>query len=130
MNLYKRISSVKEEDALHKIREEVEDRYGTPPKGVENLFRYGRIRYAANRIKIKEIDRIGHKLVFKFLPDSSADLSRLTQVIQNYKGSMTPQGVLSLKLTASDDTNFLDETIDGGLRPRAKRAGRWGRGFR
>ncbi len=112
LNLYKRISSVKEEEALHKIREEVEDRYGTPPKGVENLFRYGRIRYLANRIKIKEIDRIGSKLVFKFLPDSSADLSRLTQIIQSCQGSITPQGVLSLKLAASGDTKFLDETID------------------
>ena len=58
------------------------------------------------------IDRIGPKLVFKFLPDSSADLRRLTQIIQMYKGSMTPQGVLSLKMTASREAEFLDETID------------------
>jgi Transcription-repair coupling factor (superfamily II helicase) len=52
LNLYKRLSSVEREEEIAKIREEVEDRYGPLPPGVENLFYYAQIKYYAQKIKL------------------------------------------------------------------------------
>lgn len=111
LNLYKRISSVDSLGELDRIKEEVRDRYGPLPASVHSLLRYGAIKFLAGNMHITSLDRVGSKLVFKFLPDSKADVSRLTGLVERYRGSITPQGVLSLELGAAGETAFLDETI-------------------
>ncbi|MGB7296903.1 MAG: transcription-repair coupling factor, partial [Candidatus Aminicenantales bacterium] len=56
LNLYKRVSSAETLGELDKIREEIRDRFGPPPGSVENLLRYGAIKYLAQKIKIRTID--------------------------------------------------------------------------
>jgi len=111
LNLYKRISSVEGLDEIEHIKNEVNDRYGPLPAAVRNLFLYGYARFLAQKLKIKAIDRIGRKLVFKFLAESSADLTGLTGLLKKYSGSITPEGVLSLKLAAQGDEHIMNETV-------------------
>jgi len=111
LNLYKRISSVDSLDELDRIAEEVRDRYGPLPSSVRSLLRYGTIKHLAGNLRIKTLDRVGSRLVFKFLPDSTADVHRLTRLVERCRGSITPQGVLSIDLGSSGETSFLDETI-------------------
>ena len=111
LNLYKRLSSLENLDDLAKIREEIEDRFGPPPPGVYHLLDYGAIKFLAQKLKISAIDRLGNRLVFKFFPTSSADLGRLTSLLKKYSGSMTPLGVLSLRLNVENERNILAETI-------------------
>ena len=111
LNLYKRISSVESLEELDRIKDEVRDRYGPLPTSVRSLFRYGTIKFLAGNMRITSLDRVGAKLVFKFLPDSGADINRLTGLVERYRGSITPQGVLSLELDVAGETAFLDETI-------------------
>ena len=111
LNLYKRISSVDSLEELDSIAEEIRDRYGPLPDSVRSLLSYGSIKYLAGNLRIKDLDRVGSKLVFKFLPDSGADVGRLTQLVERYRGSITPQGVLSIDLGSSGEASFLDETI-------------------
>ncbi len=111
LNLYKRVSSADSLEELDRIAEEVQDRYGTPPSSVHNLFRYGAIKHLAGSLHIKSLDRMGEKLVFKFLPDSRADITRLTDLVKRYHGSITPQGILTLQVRARSKAAFMDETI-------------------
>jgi len=111
LNLYKRISSVDSLEELDRIAEEILDRYGPLPSSVRSLLRYGTIKHLAGNLRIKTLDRVGSKLVFKFLPDSSADVRQLTRLVERCRGSITPQGVLSIDLGSSGETSFLDETI-------------------
>ncbi|MGB2906885.1 MAG: transcription-repair coupling factor [Candidatus Aminicenantaceae bacterium] len=111
LNLYKRISSVDSLEELDRIAEEVRDRYGPLPSSVRSLLRYGTIKHLAGNLRIKTLDRVGSRLVFKFLPDSTADVRRLTRLVERCRGSITPQGVLSIDLGSSGETSFLDETI-------------------
>jgi transcription-repair coupling factor (superfamily II helicase) len=111
LNLYKRISSVESLEELDRIKGEVRDRFGPLPASLRSLFRYGAVKFLAGNMRITSLDRVGSKLVFKFLPDSRADVSRLTGLVEHYRGSITPQGVLSLELGAAGETAFLDETI-------------------
>ncbi len=111
LNIYKRVSSIEDLDEIEKIKEEMEDRFGFLPTSVENLLRYGIIKYLAQRIKIKAIDRLGNQIIFKFFPASLADLERMTKLIRKYSGSITPQGVLSLSLSSEKEEGLMDETI-------------------
>jgi transcription-repair coupling factor (superfamily II helicase) len=78
---------------------------------VENLLRYGAVKYLAQKIRVAAIDRIGGRMVLRFSPTSLADLGGLTRVIKKYGGSLTPQGVLSLPLRLDQDQAVLDETV-------------------
>jgi len=111
LNLYKRISSVESSEELDRIREEIQDRYGPLPLSVVNLLRYGRIKFLAQRIKIQAIDRIGRKIILKFVPSSTADIERMTRLFEKYSGSITPQGILSVELHSDGEEKALDETI-------------------
>jgi transcription-repair coupling factor (superfamily II helicase) len=111
LNLYKRISSVEDLEELSRIKEEIIDRYGPLPPPVINLLRYGTIKILAQRIRVQKIDRIGRKIVFKFLPATGADVSRVTKLFDKYTGSMTPQGTMSIELSSDGETELLDETI-------------------
>jgi len=111
LNLYKRISSVKSLDELDRIKNEIEDRYGPIPSCVHNLLYFGTIKYLTQRIKIKSIDRIGQKIIFKFCTTSSANLDRLTQLLESYSGSITPQGVMSLSFSSQSEPELMAETI-------------------
>jgi len=111
LNLYKRVSSIESIETIEKIREEMIDRYGPLPSGVENLLCYGVVKYLAQKIGVQAIDRIGRKLVIKFFPSSNANLTRMTQIIDRYDGSITPQGIMSLKMEVESETDIMDETI-------------------
>ncbi len=110
LNLYKRISSVENLSEIEKIKKEIKDRYGPLPPGVRNLLRYGGIKHLAQEIKIRSIDRVGKRIVFKFPPSTSVNLARLTQLMEKYSGSITPQGVMSLTVPAESDSQIMDET--------------------
>jgi len=111
LNLYKRVSSIETLEETEKIRAEMMDRYGRLPPSVENLLRYGVVKYLAQQIMVQTIDRIGRKIVIKFFPSSDADLARMTQMLDLYDGSITPQGVMSLTLRIEGEAEIMDETI-------------------
>ncbi|MBN2409856.1 MAG: transcription-repair coupling factor, partial [Candidatus Aminicenantes bacterium] len=110
LSLYKRVSSVETLEKLDKIGDEVRDRFGPPPGSVENLLRYGAIKYLAQKIRIKTIDRVGSRLVLKFHPSTVADADGLSRVLRKGRGSLTPQGVMTVPLSGLPDLAVLDET--------------------
>jgi len=111
LNFYKRVSSVDSLTEIEKIRDEVRDRFGPLPESVESLLRYGAVKHLAQKLKIKSIDRIGARLILKFDPASGADLSGLVRVLKSYRGSVTPQGVLTVPLRTPAGPAVLDETV-------------------
>jgi transcription-repair coupling factor (superfamily II helicase) len=111
LNLYKRISSIEELKDIDRIRKEVEDRYGPFPQGLRNLLFYGAVKFLAQKIKIKSIDRIETKIVIKFFPTSVADLDHLPVVLEKFSGSITPQGIMYLNLSSENESDIMSETI-------------------
>jgi len=111
LDLYKRVSSIEGLDELERIKEEAQDRNGPLPVTVKNLFLSGAAKFLARRLKIKRIDRIGKKIVFQFLPDSTASLEGLPRLLERYSGSITPEGMMSLYLLSKEEADVLNETI-------------------
>jgi transcription-repair coupling factor (superfamily II helicase) len=111
LNLYKRISSVATLEDMEKIKKEMIDRFGPLPPSVQNLVRYGIIKFLAQRLGVKTIDRVGRKIVLAFFPTTNIDLARMTNLLERHDGSITPQEVATLRLSSSDDSPILIETI-------------------
>ncbi len=111
LNLYKRVSSVEDLEEIETIRAEMMDRYGPLPRSIENLLHYGVVKYLAQQIGVQTIDRIGRKIVIKFIPSSDANLTRMTQMLDLHDGSITPQGVMSLALKVEGEAEIMNETI-------------------
>jgi transcription-repair coupling factor (superfamily II helicase) len=111
LNLYKRVSAAEDLAEIDKIRVEIRDRFGPVPPGVDRLLEYGAIRHLAQKVHIRAIDRVGNRLVLKFLPSSLADLDRITSVLQRYSGSLTPQGIMTLSLRRDSDREVMNETL-------------------
>ena len=111
LNLYKRVSAAESLEELARIRVEVRDRFGPLPTGVEQLLNYGAVRTFARSLQIKAIDRVGNRLVLKFMPSSLADPGRITSVLKRYSGSLTPQGIMTLTLRRATDREVMNETL-------------------
>ncbi len=111
LNLYKRVSSIQALEEISQIREEIHDRFGPLPPNVENLLRYGAVKFFAQKKRIKSIDRIGRRLVLKFYPSFSIEPDRLTRLMRKFDGSLTPQGVLTLHLFQETEGGMMDETV-------------------
>lgn len=111
LNLYKRLSSLDEADEALRIREEVEDRYGPLPPGVENLFYYAQIKFYAQKIRVKSLDRSGNRLLIKFPPEVNFLLAGVQDLLWSYSGSFSPLGVMTLNFRAESEQSFLRETL-------------------
>jgi transcription-repair coupling factor (superfamily II helicase) len=111
LNLYKRISSVEALEDLENIGKEIVDRFGPLPQPVHNLMRYGVIKFLSQKIRIKAIDRIEKKILFTFLPTTTVDVARLTDLLEKHGGSITPEGLMTIKVSSSDSTSIMNETI-------------------
>jgi len=110
LNLYKRVSSIASLTELDKIREEIVDRYGSPPPEVNNLLSSGAIKFLAQQVFIKSLDRIGNRLIIKFYDQAITRLSQLISVMTKRGGHLTPQGIMSLPLRGQTEKSILEET--------------------
>ena len=111
LNLYKRLASVEELDEVDRIRREVADRFGPPPPSVENLFRYGTIKHLARGLGVRSVDRSEGRLVVRFLPTTRVDWTRVPGLLKARGGSLTPDGVMSVRVGGGTERDVLDETI-------------------
>ena len=119
MAVYRKIASAREEEALVRVLEEVNDRYGPPPVSVLNLAKYGRIRVLAESLGILTIDREGLSVVLKFSPDTQVDPEVLVQLIHRRSDvRLIPPCTMYLELRSQDVDSRCDE--ETSLRKDAK----------
>jgi transcription-repair coupling factor (superfamily II helicase) len=97
---YRRVASARSLDDVKGFLDEVQDRYGAPPRSVLNLAEYARIRLSADRIGLESLDREGPAVVFKFRQDAKVDPAWLFRLVQS-RGDLTllPPGLLKLDLS-------------------------------
>ena len=111
LNLYKRLASVEDLGEIDRIREEIRDRFGPPPDPIENLLRYGALKFLAKKLRVRSVDRTERRVVFKFRPETAVDWSRVTPLLKRYSGSLSPEGVMSLAFLGTTERDLLDETV-------------------
>ena len=64
LEAYRRIAGIESDDGVHVVREELTDRYGTPPPPVDNLLEVARFRARARRAGLAEVALQGNQVRF------------------------------------------------------------------
>jgi transcription-repair coupling factor (superfamily II helicase) len=113
MSLYKRVSQVRTDDETTRLREEIADRYGTPPAEVEGLLRYARLRLRAERLAVAQVDRGAEALHIRFSGQPALPPEALVRVVRALPGAtVSAQGVLRLPIPAGDPLGVLAGFFD------------------
>lgn len=103
LRTYKRISSAESEDALVRIHEEIEDRYGKIPESVDNLFSYGRLRKQAEKMHIVSVDKAAGGIAIKFSETAKVDPEKLTKFLAEHESAVfSPNGILRVESDAAN----------------------------
>jgi transcription-repair coupling factor (superfamily II helicase) len=110
--LYKRIASMRSEDQIGSIREEIQDRFGIIPEAVENLLRYGLVKFQAEKLKIRSIDHSDGTLFFQLTEQGPVKTDCILAFIRKYKqAKLTPSGILTYHGEKLYIPNHLFETL-------------------
>jgi transcription-repair coupling factor (superfamily II helicase) len=97
LRIYKRIASVTTEAERAEVRQELEDRFGSPPPSVENLLDYAVLKALAEKLLVATVDRRGDQVAIKFYDDTPLGPERVVKLIRKRKGMrLDPTGVLWL----------------------------------
>ena len=122
LEIYRRLERVRAAGEMDVLREELKDRFGTPPETVENLFTLHELRLLLERHGILAVTRLRDRLVFtfaeagKFLTATSAVQHQLRLVDDE-----TAHLVLDKKLRETGAlVAFLRRLLGGPLHPRRK----------
>ena len=106
MDLYRRIAAIRSEEDADDLTDELIDRYGDPPRGVNNLIAVALMRADAARCGISEIAQRGNNLNFML---SSFELERVSSLCaqEKYRGrllfSAGEKPYLALRLKKGED---------------------------
>jgi transcription-repair coupling factor (superfamily II helicase) len=111
LRTYKRISSAESEEALVRIHAEIEDRYGKIPESVDNLFAYGRLRKAAEEMRILSVDKAAGGLAIKFSETAKVDPQNLMKLLADDPGaSFSPNGIL--RVSTDEQRSLIERARD------------------
>ena len=107
LRMYKRVAGVETESQLRDVRVELTDRYGKPPKAVQNLLDYAALKLAALGVGATTIERKRESVNIRFHQAAAIDPGKLARFVASQRGSQfTPDGTLkfSIKVTSAEGT--------------------------
>ena len=117
LRTYKRVSSVATEEEKQDVRKELEDRFGPPPKSVENLLEFALLKSMSERLRISAVERQGSKIALRFHPETSLDPAAVVKVVRSRKGiKLDPSGVLWMELQRGEPVATALRNVLLGLR--------------
>ena len=84
LDIYKRIAGIETEEEAEEMLEELIDRFGEPPKSVQNLLTIARLKFFAHRLYIKEISQKGNELKLLMYEKAKIQPMRIPEFIQKH----------------------------------------------
>ena len=108
MDLYRRMAAIRTEEDAEDLLDEIEDRYGEPPKGVLNLIDIALLRANARTANVKDIRQKAGDVLFTLTELNFEAISRLC-ASPEYKNRLqfvatAKEPTLRLKLAAGVDS--------------------------
>lgn len=82
LNLYRRLSSLKEDSDLARMAEELKDRFGPPPPEVENLLKIMSLRLLLKRKRVQRLDLSPEGLTLAFSLDTPVKPETLVSMVK------------------------------------------------
>ncbi len=113
IEIYKKIAATSGKDDIYDITEEIIDRFGNPPKQVDNLLKISYIKSLCKKLHVKGITQSGNTVNIEM--NSGTDLSQefIGYLIENYnakiKFDVSKVPMIKYKLDSSEQMKILEE---------------------
>jgi len=88
LDIYKRIAAIRTEEEHDDMLEELLDRFGEPPRSVQNLLAIARLRSQAHNAWIEELSQKGNELRLKMYEHAQIDTTRIDSLLKDYRGRL------------------------------------------
>ncbi len=88
LDIYKRIAAIETQEEHEDMLDELVDRFGEPPKAVQNLLSIAELKADAHRAFITELSQKGDKINFVMYEKTAADPKKIELMIGKHNGRM------------------------------------------
>ena len=88
LDIYKRIAAIQTEDEYDDMLEELMDRFGEPPRSVQNLLMIARLRAIAHEAYITELTQKGDEIKIVMYEKAQIDTTKIDGLLKQYKGRL------------------------------------------
>jgi len=112
LDIYKRIAEIETDEEAEEILEELIDRFGEPPKMVQNLLTVARLKFYAHSLYIKEISQKENQLKLVMYERAVINPAMIPVVVEN----CSPL----LKFYADVKNPYFVYTLNGNSREKGK----------
>ena len=84
LDIYKRIAGIENKEEYEDMMEELLDRFGEPPKTVQNLLTIANLKAMAHHIYLKEVKQLGEELRLTMYEKAKVEPARVPEILAKY----------------------------------------------
>ena len=88
LDIYKRIAAISNEEEYDDMLEELMDRFGEPPRSVQNLLSIAWLKAMAHENYLTELTQKGDEIRFVFYEKARVDAGKIDGFLKDYRGKM------------------------------------------
>ena len=88
IDVYKRISCISSKEEMDDMKDELTDRFGAPPKPVDNLLLVAYLRIVAGQVFVTDISQKGGGIEFKVKADAAYEPRAIAPFVAQFKGKL------------------------------------------
>ena len=88
LDVYKRISTIENDDEYMDMQDELMDRFGDIPKSVDNLLRVAELKAMAHRSYVTEVNINRQEVRLELFPKAKLDVTGIPGLIAEYKSAL------------------------------------------
>ncbi len=97
LEMYKKISTIKTEADFFDVQDELEDRFGTIPKVVQNLLNIALMKSYANNIGVNKISQCGNSISVRFNENNKVNIEKFKTLLSS-SNNLSFNGTLTYKI--------------------------------
>lgn len=113
IEIYKKIAATATKDDIYDITEEIIDRFGNPPKQVDNLLKISYIKSLCKKLHVRTISQAGLTVNIELYSGLDLNQDIIGFLIENYntkiKFDVSKEPVIKYKLDSSEQIKILQE---------------------
>ncbi len=102
LEMYKKISMIKTESDFFDVQDELEDRFGTIPKVVQNLLNIAIMKSYANNIGVNKVSQCGNSISIRFNENNKVNIEKFKNLL-SINNNLSFNGILHYKLKDSKE---------------------------
>lgn len=88
LDIYKRIAAIENQEEYDDMLEELMDRFGEPPRAVQNLLSIAHLKAIAHQTYVTELVQKGNEIKLTMYAKTPADAKKIAAVVSKYNGKL------------------------------------------